>query len=350
MSASLFVIEPAIAQSDRATGGAPTDGQRFFDLVPFEEHGFGTILKWMFKRETGVWQDRTSVPPGPAPVTSVGQGELRVTLIGHASVLVQMDGINILTDPVFSDRIGPFSWLGPRRMRAPGLRFEDLPPIDVVIVSHNHYDHMDMPTLVRLNATHHPRFFVGLKNAPLLKNAGIDNVTELDWWQSSGVSETVKVIGVPAQHWSKRGWGDDFTMLWLGYVLMSPSGYVYFAGDTGWGPHIEMIADRFGPPRVALLPIGAFRPRWIMQRAHMSPPEAVDAAIVLRARATIPMHYGTFRLGDDGQDEPLNVLQHYLQEIAEPKPRFVLLDFGTGFVAPAFTGTSTVLREEQASP
>jgi L-ascorbate metabolism protein UlaG (beta-lactamase superfamily) len=333
MAAGLYILDP-VAVDTSHLGGAPTDGKRFYNLAPFEEHRFGTLLKWMFNRDLGVWQDRTLVAPGPVPPPRLGPGELRITVIGHATVLMQMDGLNILTDPVFSDRIGPWSWIGPRRMRAPGLRFEDLPPIDVVVISHNHWDHMDLPSLKRLNDVHHPRFFVGLKNSGLLRDAGIENVEEIDWWQSRNLSPSVELIGVPAQHWSKRGLADDFTMLWLGYVIRGPYGYVYFAGDTAWGPHFEQIADRFGPPRLALLPIGAFRPRWLMQRAHLSPSEAVDAARVLRAQTVIPVHYGTFRLGDDGQDEPVEVLDQYLKVNAEPKPNFVVPDFGEGYVAP----------------
>lgn len=333
MAASVTMVAPASVRTADAGGGAPTDGKRFFNLEPFEEHGFGAMLTWMLNRDRGTWEDRTAVASAPPPPRRVGPGELRVTVIGHSTVLVQLDGMNILTDPIYSDRAGPLSWLGSKRMRAPGIRFEDLPVIDAVVVSHNHYDHLDLPTLERLAVLHQPRFFVGLKNAQLLNDAGIANVTELDWWQTAPLGADLRIVGVPAQHWSKRGLGDDFTTLWLGFLIESRAGYVYFAGDTGWGPHFEQIADRFGPARLALLPVGAFRPRFIMERAHMSPPEAADAAAVLQATTSIPIHYGTFALGDDGQDEPITVLCEYLDATALPRPTFVLNDFGVGFDA-----------------
>src|SRR5262249_32374809 len=153
---------------------------------------------------------------------------------------------------------------GPRRRRPPGLRFEDLPPIDAVLISHNHYDHLDVPTLKRLAATHEPRFVVSLGNRQLLAAHGIVSAEELDWWQTVEVGNDVRVTAVPAQHFSARGVRDRNRTLWCGYVLQGQSGTIYYAGDTGWSPHFQGIRDRFGPPRLALIPIGAYLPLWFM--------------------------------------------------------------------------------------
>ena len=240
---------------------------------------------------------------------------LRVTFVNHATLLVQTENVNILTDPIWSERCFPVQFAGPRRHHAPGIRFEDLPPIDVVILSHNHYDHMDVATLQRLAREHDPRMFAALGNGAYLRAQGIANVTELDWWQSSAVAPNVRLNAVPAQHFSSRGLGDRDANLWCGWVVETTEGPIFFAGDTGWGSHFAAVRDRFGPARLAMLPIGAFRPEWFMCAVHISPAEAVRAAKTLDAKLSIPMHYGTFHLGDDGQEEPLDVLRSALAAV-----------------------------------
>ncbi len=246
------------------------DGRRFRNETPTEHAGFGDFVKWMSTREPGPWRKWEDVPPVPSPPRRVGRGEMRVTFVNHATVLVQMDGVNILTDPIWSERCSPVSFAGPRRVHPPGLRFEQLPPIDVVLVSHNHYDHLDLPTLERLAAGHRPRFVVPLGNRAIFDRAKVGNVEELDWWQSIEVREGIRVAAVPTQHFSGRGLSDRDRALWAGFVITGPAGAMYFAGDSGFGPHFEEIRDRYGPPRLALLPIGAYRPEWFMSRVHTS--------------------------------------------------------------------------------
>jgi L-ascorbate metabolism protein UlaG (beta-lactamase superfamily) len=261
----------------------------------------------------------------------VDEGRVRVTFVGHATVLIQQDRLNVLTDPVWSTQPSPLPPLGPSRMRPPAIRFEDLPPIDAVFISHNHYDHMDVPTLARLkHAFPRLRVFTGLGNRGVLERAGIDAVVELDWWQSAELSPGVSVTAVPVQHFSNRGLFDRDRTLWAGFVLRSPAGATYFGGDTGYGPHFAAARERLGPMRVAVLPIGAFRPQWFMSPVHESPGEAVKAAADLGARTSVPMHYGTFRLADDGQDEPVAELERALKERGEGAPSFAVLDFGEG--------------------
>ncbi|MFW6058096.1 MAG: MBL fold metallo-hydrolase [Persicimonas sp.] len=306
------------------------DGERFRNVPERKRQESGGFLRWQLTKEQGEWPDWVDSEPGPAPAERVENGELRVTWVNHATTLIQMDGLNILTDPIWSERTSPVSWVGPTRKRAPGLRFEDLPPIDVVVISHNHYDHTDIPTLKRLDKEHSPRFVVPLGNSRLLRDNGITNTGDLDWWQRVPASDEVRVTLVPAQHFSGRGLCDRGQTLWGGYVFEGPAGPVYFAGDTGWGPHFEQINAQFGAPRLAILPIGAFRPRWFMSPVHISPAEAVQAHRVLEAETSMGMHWGTFRLADDGYAEPVEALEEALADQDVDPERFWVLDEGHG--------------------
>jgi L-ascorbate metabolism protein UlaG (beta-lactamase superfamily) len=305
------------------------DGNEFVNEVPVPTKSFWTVAKWKMASTTEPWQQRRGTEPGMAPPIRVGIGELRITWVNHATALIQMDGVNILTDPIWSERASPYSFIGPKRYRDPGLRLEDLPPIDVVVISHNHYDHFDVPTLRRLAKQHSPRIVAGLGSRAILENEKIGGGHDLDWWEELRITEHVTVTAVPAQHWSKRGFGDTNKTLWAGFVISGIGGPVYYSGDTGWGSHFEQVRNHFGPVRLALLPIGAFEPRWFMKQMHISPQEAVDAARILEAEVTVPVHWGTFSLGDDGQDEPLQVLDAYLRIIDDP-PNFWVLNFGEG--------------------
>jgi L-ascorbate metabolism protein UlaG (beta-lactamase superfamily) len=256
------------------------------------------------ERTHGGWLKWEDVPLD-IPPTRVGGGALRVSFVNHATFLIQMDSINILTDPVWSKRISPLSWYGQARHRPPGIRFEDLPPIDVVLISHNHYDHMDLTTLRLLDAAFHPRIITGLGNAAYLARHGVPGAQDIDWWQSVSLPRGVRLTGMPAQHWSARSIMDKWRTLWLGFWITSPSGPVYFSGDTGYGAFFTEIHDRFGAPRLALLPIAPLRPRAELALRHMSAGEAVRAYQVLGAGTAIGFHFGTFRQGDDAdRDAP----------------------------------------------
>jgi L-ascorbate metabolism protein UlaG (beta-lactamase superfamily) len=303
------------------------DGRRFHNKPVTKHAGFFDMLRWMTQRDEGPWQEWREIAPAPRPAERVSGGELRVTWVNHSTFLIQTEGLNILTDPIWSERCSPVPFLGPKRHHAPGIRFAELPPIDAVLISHNHYDHMDAPTLARLAREHHPRTFVGLGNAAFVQGA-----TDLDWWQPAELAPGVRVHAVPAQHFSSRGLADRDANLWCGFVLETPHGAVYFAGDTGWGPHFDEIRERFGAMRLALLPIGAFRPEWFMCSVHIAPKDAVRAAQALQATTSIPMHFGTFHLGDDGQDEPAVVLREELTRA--PGLRFEVLQPGQTFDVP----------------
>ena len=305
------------------------DGQRFHNQIPGEPT-LAEIARWRRQRLPGAWPAYVDASPALAPPTRVSEGELRVTFVNHATVLIQMDGLNVLTDPIWDEVAGPVPYLARKRRRPPGIRFEDLPPIDVVLISHDHYDHMDIPTLQRLSAQHRPRFVVGLGQAALLASVGLHRVTELDWWHWTRVGG-VRIWGVPARHNCRRGACDANARLWLGFVLRSRSGDVYFAGDTGYGPHFQEIAERFGGPRVALLPISPGLPRHLFGAVHMDARDAAIAARTLHAKVSIPIHFGTFPQGDEADGEAEAKLRATLREPGSA--RFVILKNGASFTS-----------------
>ena len=279
------------------------------------------IWNWIFRTDWPEWPDAKDFSPGPPPADRISEGALNVTPVGHSTFLIQMDGFNILTDPIWSDRCGPASWAGLRRHSQPGISFEDLPPIDVVLVSHNHYDHLDLPTLNRLAERGTPLAIVTLGNLDLVREGGIPHAYELDWWQSVRLSPDVTVTLVPAQHFSSRTLWDRNQTLWGGFVISGPSGNVFYAGDTGYGPHFRQIARRFSPIRVALLPIAPFRPSQskvspfvYSPSVHMGPAEAVAAHMDLGAEISIAAHFRVFQLGVDGFDDAVNELASALKE------------------------------------
>lgn len=332
LSVAGLVYLGACAFSAPTYEGPPSDhfdGERFFNHVSAEGR-FTDFLRWRMSRDLGPWAEWTESEPGAPPPERVDGGRLRATFVNHSTVLVQMDGLNILTDPVWSERVSPVSWAGPRRKRAPGLRFEDLPPIDLVLVSHNHYDHLDVPTLRRLSAEHRPRVLAGLGNAEYLAAEEIERAEDMDWADRVEIADGVTVTCVQVQHFSGRGLMDRNGTLWCGFVIEGPSGRVYFAGDTGYGPHFAETREQFGPMRLALLPIGAYRPAWFMAPFHISPESAVRAHRALDAGTSLGIHFGTFSLADDGQSEPVDDLRAALEAKGIDAERFWALEHGVG--------------------
>ena len=328
VAAFAVLFERKIVAAPRFRG----DESDHFDGERFHNHQSGwqteaSFLQWQMNREPGRWREWVDAAPGPPPPARVGDGGLRVTFVNHATTLIQMDGMNILTDPIWSDRCSPVSFAGPKRHRPPGIRFEELPKIDVVLVSHNHYDHLDLPTLRMLQKEHDPIIITPLGNGALMARGGVKGARELDWWGAADPGG-LRITAVPAQHFSARGISDRNRNLWGGFVISGASGNVYFAGDTGWGKHFAEVAERFGPMRLAILPIGAYLPRWFMKPAHISPAEAVDAHDALKASTSMAIHFGTFNLGDDGETQPVDDLREAIA--AKGNPRFWVLEFGEG--------------------
>ena len=290
------------------------------------------VLRWATTRQKTKWPRHVPNPPPTPIVPRVNDDALRATFVNHATVLIQSAGLNVLTDPVWSRRVSPSRFAGPARHRDPGIAFDALPPVDVVLVSHNHYDHMDLRTLARLRERDDPLFLVPLKNAGYLRRMGIA-AAELDWWGEQALSETASATLVPSRHWSSRRLGDANRALWGGYVLRLPGGAVHFAGDSGYGDgeHFREARRRLGPFRLALLPIGAYEPRWFMRPQHMNPDEAVRALADLEAEAALAIHFGTFQLTDEGIDDPPRALAAALDAHGVPRTRFRVLEHGTAW-------------------
>jgi L-ascorbate metabolism protein UlaG (beta-lactamase superfamily) len=272
------------------------DGRRFYNPNAPQARGFLDALRWKLTSHTEpsppfIDDVVPSVPPRPLDAR-----QIRVTMVNHSTVLVQRSGFNLLTDPIWSERASPLSWIGPKRRRRPGVRMEDLPPIDAVLISHNHFDHLDLPTLRQLATSRRSTFAVAARCARLLRSQRIESVHELDWGESLTISG-VTIHCVPALHFSARGILDRNKTLWCGYVVEDLQSVVYFAGDTSFGSHFAQIREKFGPPQLALLPIGAYEPRWFMSPVHMAPEEAVRAHQILGAKTSIAMPHGTFRTG-----------------------------------------------------
>ncbi|WP_448206073.1 MBL fold metallo-hydrolase [Azospirillum sp. sgz302134] len=306
------------------------DGKRFFN--PHADTDKGLRDLWgLYKasKKAPRWTPPPPVQPGVPPIPSLAVGEVALTFIGHVTFLIQVGGATFLTDPVFSDHAGPFGRLGPKRARAPAVRMDDLPPVDAVLLSHNHYDHLDAPSLRRLARERGvPQAVTGLGNGRAMRRAGFDAVNELDWWDGLEGPEGTRITFVPAQHWSARRPFDRRRTLWGGFVIEAPGVTVYFAGDTGYCPHFRQIADRFGPIDVALLPIGAYEPRWFMAAQHMNPMDAVQAHRDLQARQSVAMHFGTFQLTPESIDAPAGDLDAAMAELAVDSKRFVVPGFG----------------------
>jgi L-ascorbate metabolism protein UlaG (beta-lactamase superfamily) len=309
------------------------DGRRFFNPGVQLDSSLAGVLRWKITSKPARWPTTAGGLVTPSFANRASANEMTATLVGHASFLVQMDGLNILTDPVWSQRCSPIAWAGPKRVRPPAIAWEDLPEIDVVWLSHNHYDHCDLVTLERLQEKCRPLILTGLGNRAFLEFHGLARVRELDWWETFPLSEvfpetTAKVTFTPALHWSNRGGGTRNTTLWGGFHMTCQKQSLYFAGDSGYGDHFSEIQRRLGAPDWALLPIGAYEPRWFMRTMHMNPAEAVQAHLDLQAKRSLGMHYGTWQLTDEGIDDPLLALAEAREQAAVATACFAAANFG----------------------
>jgi len=323
-------------KSDHFDGRFFYNQPRKWDLdgKPQAEHRSPAMMRqWLLTRTPAKWPVWVDIPEQPKPSARVeGNYELRATFINHATVLLQSAGLNFLTDPVWSERCSPFPFAGPRRVHRPGVAWDDLPKIDVVLLSHNHYDHLDVPTLKNIWRRDKPLILTGLGVGGFLASQGI-NALELDWWQQHAVQNHL-IHFVPAQHFSGRSVSDFHRTLWGGFVLQTPTGPVYFAGDTGDGPHFQQIYDKFGAMRFSLLPIGAYLPRWFMSLVHIGPEEAVNAHRILRSSLSLGIHWGTFHLADESRDQPLRDLACALSSQEVDADRFICLQPGAAIDVP----------------
>ena len=336
------------------------DGERFFNPGPAAQsraHGGPArfMNRFIGSDERAQWPEQVKVA-STVPPRLVEGNDMLVTWIGHATVLVQTAGLNILTDPIWSDRASPFSFVGPKRARAPGVRFEDLPRIDLVLISHNHYDHMDLPTLKRLWERDRPAIVTSLGNDAILRGAGIPGrfpssacgqcpgAEALDWGSTTLVAghamqpaaqnaqalmPLAQVTVLRSHHWGSR-WGTDRNRaLWSAFAVRTFAGSIFFAGDTGYGDGSWAgEAARYGPYRLAILPVGAYEPRDVMQANHVDPDEAVRIFGKLKARTALGMHWGTFQLTFEAIDDPPRRLARALKARGIAPDRFVTTEVG----------------------
>ncbi len=281
------------------------DGQRFHNRYASIGKPFADVLRfWRSKKHWTPWPEIIADSPCSPPPATVRDGQVALTFVGHDSFVMRFAGCTLLTDPVWSTHAGPFGRFGVARARPPALPFDALPPLDAVLVSHDHYDHMDLPTLKRLSGV---PVVAGLGSKTFLERRGVGPVHELDWWRSVTLG-AARITFVPAQHWSMRTPFDRNRRLWGGFIVQTGGMTVYFCGDTGYSPHFREIGDRFPRIDAALLPIGAYEPRWFMKPQHMNPEEAVQAHHDLRARTSVGMHFGCFRQTAEGLTEPVEAL------------------------------------------
>lgn len=311
------------------------NGSQFFNTAR-SARGMGDVLTWLRSRQPSpwpAWEENLVFAPPPA-CFSENPADWQAVFINHATVLLQLGPLNVITDPVYSERCSPFTFLGPKRVRRPGVALVDLPPIHVVLLSHNHYDHLDVRTLKWLAARDNPLVVTGLGNRRYLQRNGIQHVVELDWWQSTTLGDT-HVHFVPAQHFSGRGLRDRDRTLWGGLVVETLAGKAFFAGDTGYGPHFKEIRARLGVMRLSLLPIGAYEPRWFMEPVHMNPHDAVLAHLDLETRQSLAMHFNTFQLTDEPIDQPVKDLRQAQARLGVVEPAFAVIREGEALaVAP----------------
>ncbi len=282
----------------------------------------------MFREGRSRWPAFVANKGVPELHQKLARGSVAVTFVNHATFLLQTSGLNILTDPVWSDRASPSQWIGPKRVRKPGIPFDQLPRIDLILISHNHYDHLDVHTLKALNERFTPRVLAPLGNARLLQSTGFTNVAELDWWDSIQFAPEVTITFAPTQHFSGRTLWDRQQSLWGSYMIEARDRKIYFGADSGYSTHFSDIRERLGSPDVALLGIGAYEPRWFMKPMHMNPAEAVQAHEDLGSRQSIGMHFGTFQLSSEAIDQPPAELKLALAQEGIPEEKFVILEEG----------------------
>ncbi|MGN6468155.1 MAG: MBL fold metallo-hydrolase [Rhizobiaceae bacterium] len=321
------------------------DGSAFFNPEGVKPRPLRELLKWQFGGGRAKWPTSWPSPFEPArPAQRIGGGRLRVTMVGHATLLVQVGDLNILTDPVWSRRASPFSFAGPKRVNEPGIRFADLPPIDLVLLSHNHYDHLDGATLARLQASHDPLVVTPLGNDTIVRRyAPGMRIHAGDWGDRVEIGGGVTVHFEPAHHWSARGTRDRRMALWSAFAIETPSGKIYHVGDTGFhgGRNYRAAAEKHGAFRLAILPIGAYEPRWFMAAQHQDPEEAVEGMRLANAAFAVGHHWGTFQLTNEPIEEPRDRLHEALDRAGMVRRCFRAMRPGEAWDVPEQTANAT---------
>ena len=307
------------------------DGTRFFDPNGAQPRSTLDLIRWRLGGTRASWPERSPSAYADRPPAEVNDTSWRISFVGHASLLLQTAGLNLLLDPVWSERVSPVSFAGPMRVNDPGIAFEALPPINAVLVSHAHYDHLDLPTLSRLAAAHRPRVITPLGNDAIMQGRDPAIAAEAyDWGDRATLPGGASVTLVPVQHWSARGLTDRNKALWAGFVIETPAGRIFHVADSGYGGghHFRGAKERHGPFRLAILPIGAYEPRWFMSDQHMNPTEAVQAFRDCGAELALAHHHGTFQLTDEAIDAPPLALAQAITAEGIPAEQFRVLQPG----------------------
>ena len=326
---SLF-ISIGYLLSTKAYKGPVSDhfnGRRFQNPSRKSAKGFASVFKYVRTRKPDKWVENYETFTRTEPVPQPDPAVIQYTFVNHSSFLIQHNGLNILTDPIWSKRCSPFQWGGPKRMRPPGLSFDALPNIDVVIITHNHYDHLDKNTIININKTHSPLYITSAGVGHYLKSIGCENIIELDWWQAHDVNGT-SFKAVPANHFSSRGTFDRNTSLWSGFVIRSDKKSMYYLGDSGYSDIFKEIGKREGPFDLSFIPIGAYMPRWFMSPIHISPDESVLVHKDVQSKKSIAMHFGTFPLADDNPERSQQELMKALEKQDLSDQEFMIPDEG----------------------
>lgn len=306
------------------------NGKKFHNIDGVKAKGFKDIFRMMAQRpKRGPWTEIQTQKRQADPPARVTEG-MKLTFINHSTFLIQVAGLNILTDPVWSKRVSPFQWAGPKRMRPPGLSMDQLPPIDIILLSHNHYDHLDLPTVQSLVKKCQPRFITPLGVGQFVEQRAEGTAIDLDWWDSFDFNDQVKISAVPAQHFSGRGILDRDATLWCGYIIDTPYLKIYFAGDSGYGSFFKTIGERHPNIDLALLPIGAYLPIWFMSPIHTTPEEAVQIHLDIHAKQSVATHFGTFPLAFEGMQQAQAELREALEKYDIPQDQFWILQEGEG--------------------
>ena len=288
------------------------DGKRFFDPEVPDKKTFASFLKWQFTKKSIAWPKKVDVIKYDIPPERIAGNDLRISYVGHVTFLIQTQNLNILTDPVWSERASPFSFIGPKRVIDAGIKFDYLPPIDVIWISHNHYDHLDLPTINKLWSRNKPRIITPLVNDKIIQSYNKNiKVEAYDWHDAVKINNDINFHLSPMQHWSARGLFDHNVALWAALTIETKGGNIYFIGDSGYGDgrYFKRDKEKFKEFRLSLLPMGAYSPRWFMKYAHMNPDDMVQAYRDLGQPYTVPTHFDVFKLTDEGKGEALVALE-----------------------------------------
>lgn len=313
------------------------DGTHFFNPGRRWNKSRSDLLKWWREGGREEWPKLHPSPFQDKPPATVDGDAIRLAYVGHASFLLQVAGLNILIDPVWSERVSPFKSFGPKRVNKPGIALKDLPRIDIVLISHNHYDHLDLATLRAVNRKHRPLFITPLGNDAIIRLIGDKpRIVTRDWGEKIALDGGTEIFIEEAYHWSARGLADRLHALWCAFVIRTKAGVIYAIGDTGFhdGRIFSDVKEKHGPIRLAIIPIGAYEPRWFMAEQHMNPEEAVKAFMLSGAEQAVAHHWGTFQLTNEALHRPPEDLEKALREYAISSDRFLALKPGEVLTCP----------------